>query len=545
MASDDMSAVKRPRLGYLNSAGLRTAESVTQSWSLLSAPHSSRLPVELITIILTLRFPNDHRSTTETREIYGLRLVSHAWKELIEHTPWLWTYISAYYPTTVIQDCLRLSRNHLLRVEILSGRNWLFDDGPKHLNEKLQLLRPHAERWEELNYDTQEGSSADNQLVSDFLESPAPNLQSIVAILPHTMPYPPPTLNLAGGKTNQLKHLRLGNVSLPWSSQLLTRLETFSLEIKGTVPVEEMVNIFIKNPGLKSFHLSCYKEGLGIPDLPTSDGSNTFEATANSLEEINIGFNDLGIANHILSRVYMPACRSIKLAVKPLGRMDDFLSLNVALSQFAPKIGQAMNEGGRTTFYDWPKQPLKWSVSSQQEVFQLSIEFSYLSLEDVIWCIRDLASASASELELEVYLGPTSQRDADELGRWYGITKLHISSPFKFDCDRNDDAVLFPDYLGHTRTDLEPELSWSFPDLQELDISELECSYLRVFDMLNQRYLSDSDTQRMKDLRIHINTPSKLGIVVRDSLKWEDSLIVPAIESHRGVKSLEYASPEI
>ncbi|KAG8915061.1 hypothetical protein FRC00_008271 [Tulasnella sp. 408] len=359
------------------------------------------------------------------------------------------------------------------------------------------------------------------------------------------MPYPPPTLNLAGGQTNQIKHLRLENVLLPWSSQLLTRLETFSLEINGTVPVEEMVNIFIQNPGLKSFHLSCHTEGLNIPALPTPAGSNTFQATANSLEEINIGFNDLVIANHILSRVYMPACRSIKLAVKPLRTMDDILSLDMALSQFTPKIGQALDEDGRTTFYNWPEQPFKWSLSSQQEAFQLSIEFSYLSLEDIIGCIRDLASASASELEMEVHLGPTPQCIADELGNWTEITRLHISSPYKFSYDHDDEAVVFPDYLGHTREDPGSGLFWPFHDLQELDISELECSPVEVFDMLNRRYLSSSDIQRVRDLGIYVGIPSKLDIRVRDTPKWVDSVIVPAIKSHRGVKSLEFGSPEI
>ncbi|KAG8934263.1 hypothetical protein FRC00_012328 [Tulasnella sp. 408] len=486
------------------------------------------------------------------REIYGLRLVSHTWKELIEHTPSFWTYISADYPTTVIQDCLRRSTNHFLRVEILSFGSYLFEDEPKHLDKKLQLLRPHAKRWEELDYNTQEGSSVNKQLVRDFLQSPAPNLQSIVAILQRTRSSPPPTLNLAGGKTKQIKHLKLENVSLPWSSQRLTRLETFSLEIEGTVPVEEMVNLFIKNPGLRSFHLSYRSpRGLGIPALPASASSNTFQTTANSLEEVNISFDNPGIASHILSRVYMPACTSLKIAAKPISMMDNIHSLNEALLQFAPKIGHAMNEGGKTKFYDWPEQPFKWSISPEQEIFQLSIEFSHLDLDDIIAFLRNLASTSESELDMEVYLGSTSKHIADKLGEWAEITKLHISSPFKLDydqngedCDQNDQALLFPDYLGHTRADPDPALSWPFPELQELDLSELDCSFLRVFDMLNRRYLSKSDRKRLKKLNLSINTPPKLDIRVRDTLEWDDSLIVPAIEGHRGVKSLDYGSSE-
>ncbi|KAG9033816.1 hypothetical protein FS837_002378 [Tulasnella sp. UAMH 9824] len=481
------------------------------------------------------------------RELYSLKLVSHTWKELIEHTPWFWTCISADYPTSVIQDCLRLSRNHLLRVEIYAF--CVFFDEPKHLNEKLQLLQLHAERWETLNFNTREGStsSAEDQLIRAFLESPAPNLETVVALIHRTMSSPLPRLNLAGGKTSQIKHLRLENVLLPWSSQPLTRLETFSLEIEGTVPVEEMVNIFINSPGLRFFYLSYRStEGLEIPALPTSAGSNTFQTTANSLKDVSICFDNPGIASHILSRVCMPACRSLTLAIKPVETMHDIHSLNAALSQFAPKIGQAMNEGGRTTFSSWPEQPFEWSISRQQDVFQLSIEFSWVPLEDFIECIRNLALAAASELELEVHLGPTSEWTADKLGEWTEVTKLHIASPSKFYYDRNDPAVTFPDYLGHSQEDPDSgQLFWPFPNLQEVDLSELECSPLRVFDMLNRRYLSGSDIKTMGDLGIHINVPSKLDILVRDTLKWEDSVIVPAIENHRGVKSLEYGYPEI
>ncbi|KIO28506.1 hypothetical protein M407DRAFT_181340 [Tulasnella calospora MUT 4182] len=83
MAPDDMLAGKRPRLDDLNPASLHTAASVTQNWSLLPAPES-HLPVELITAILKLRFPNYCRSTQEMAELYGIKLVSKAWKEYFD-----------------------------------------------------------------------------------------------------------------------------------------------------------------------------------------------------------------------------------------------------------------------------------------------------------------------------------------------------------------------------------------------------------------------------------------------------------------------------
>ncbi|KAG9049306.1 hypothetical protein FS837_010726 [Tulasnella sp. UAMH 9824] len=487
------------------------------------------------------------------REIYGLRRVSKPWKELIEHTPWFWTYISADYPTSIIQECLRLSRHHFLRITISSScpswDSW-FEKSPTDLIPKLQLLQPHAERWVTLDYKILERSSVDGHRIRDFLESPAPNLKKLVAILPDTMRSGPATLNLAGGKANQMKHLRLENVLLPWSSQLLTGLETFRLSVDSAVSVESIVNIFINCPGLRSFDFS-YRigEGQNIPTLPPLVDPNPSQITAaDALEEVSLCFGDPGIASRILSQVSMPVCRSLKLVAKQSRAiMNDihWQHLNEALSQFSPKIGDAISKAGRAALYIWPDSPWEWTISSEEEAFQFSLDFSLLSLDRFIECARNLASASASELEFEVYLGPTSDRWIPaELGEWSEITKLHVASAYQARYDDGDEEPMFPGYLGQVQMNPVPGLSWPFPNLQELDISDLECPLLKIFDMLNRRYLPDLDVQRMEDLQILVDVPPELDIRVQSTLEWQDSIIVPAIESHRGVKSLEYGSSE-
>ncbi|KAG8920114.1 hypothetical protein FRC01_000911 [Tulasnella sp. 417] len=536
MAPDDMLEVKRPRLERLNSADQHTAASASRIRGMRPAPES-QLPVELITIIL-----KHYLSTEGIKELYGLKLVSKAWKELIEHTPWFWTYISANYPATVIQECLRLSRNHPLRIRIFS--NW-YNGTPKNLIQKLQLLQLHADRWEELNYNTVEGSPANDQRILDFLESPALNLQTLVAGLPEHFRERLPTLNLAGGKTNKIKHLSLQNVLLPWSSQLLTGLETFRVGVEDMVLVEDIVNVFVKSPGLRSFDLSYRSRGQNIATLPSFADPIPFHVTANSLSEVTLSFDDPRIASDLLSQMSMPACRSLKLVIKtPRAFMMndiDWHALNVALSQFAPKIGQAIREAGSAVLYIWPNSPWEWSMSSQEEEFQFSFDFSNLPLYQFIECAHDLAMISASELELEVYLGPVSREIVDELGEWSEITKLHVD--FRSSDDQGCERL--SDYLGQVRMNPSPGLSWPFPNLEELDLSELECPLLKVFDMLNRRYLPDSDLQRLEDMNISISSPPELDLRVRNGLQWEDAAIVPAIESHRGVKSLEFGSLEI
>ncbi|KAG8947914.1 hypothetical protein FRC00_008857, partial [Tulasnella sp. 408] len=498
----------------------------------VTEPH---LPVELIAIILKLRFPKELRWGEDMIEIYSLRLVSRPWKELIEGTPWFWAVISAYWPTTVIQDCLRLSRNHLLWITAFSS--WA-DGDTEDVTNKLQLFQPHAARWETLDYHTDRLSASAAQRVWDILESPAPNLQTLYASLPKPRLSPAPTLNLAGGEAIRLKDLRLDNILVPWSSQLFTGLETFSLKIEGTVPMTEIVTIFIKNPGLRSFSLSFRSRGPDIPTLPASTASNPSHVTANVLEEVDLCVEDPRVASYILSQVFMPACRSLRLVVESMTRMNDLQPLNVALSQFFEKIEHAISQCGRTTFYVWPDIPHEWTIRAPQASFQLSLELSGSPLERIIECIRNITLASGSQLELEVYLNTMSRWIAAELGGWNEITKLHVTSTSKSYDDQEEEMVIFPDYLGQTRVESGSGLSWPFPKLQELDLSQLESPLLRLFDMLNRRYLPSSDVQSMEELDIPVNIPPRLDIRVGGMREWEDGVILPALENHRGVKSL-------
>ncbi|KAG8920028.1 hypothetical protein FRC01_000970 [Tulasnella sp. 417] len=533
--------LRRARREHLNSAEPRAAAARNR---VTHPTPGSQLPAELTTIILKLRFPNNYRSTEEMKELYALKLVSKAWKQLIEHTPWLWTYISADYPITVIQECLRLSRNHPLRIRVSSSR---FHGVPKNVIQKLQLLQLHSGRWEELDYNTLEELSADGQPILEFLESPASNLHRLVASLPDNLLENPPTLNLAGGKVNQIKHLSLQNVFIPWSSELLTGLETFRLKVEGIVPVEGIVNVFVKSPGLQFFDLS-YQGGGGqnIATLSPFANPTPFHVVANSLKKVNLCFDNPHIASAILSQVSMPACKTLNLAARVSRAMMHDIQwqpLSLALSQFALKIGPAMTEAGSTELFILSNSSADWVMSSQEEEFRFSFRFSGLPLYCFIECARDLAMTLESELELEVWTDKTSRSIVQELGEWSEITKLHAASTFQSPYENEGETL--PDYLGQVQMNPSPGLSWPFPNLQELDLSELECPLLKIFDMLNRRYLPDSDLQTMEDLDISINSPPKLDLRVRDTLEWEDDTIVPAIEIHRGVRSLEYGRPEI
>ncbi|KAG8911815.1 hypothetical protein FRC00_005773 [Tulasnella sp. 408] len=390
---------------------------------------------------------------------------------------------------------------------------------------KLQLLQTHAERWEILDYNINWFPNSDAH--RPILEAHAPNLRRISASLPTHWSLPLQTLNLAGGNANHLKHLTLENVLLPWSSRLLIGLETFSLRIEGTVPVEEIVAIFINSPRLRSFDLFYRDTGdQHIPILPTSATSNS--VTADSLEELKLCFDNPRIAkSHLILGVHASLYHFQFGGL--IGRHDG--------------LGRVMSHGRRTKLSIMPKGPSKWSSPEEEEEFQFSLEFPVHSLEGFVECARNLASNSASTLELAVtvHLGRSliPRWIGEMLGDWSEITRLHVWS-VDDEWDEEDEVALFPDYLGEPKIHVLHGLCWPFPNLRELDLSDLEWPLLKVFDLLNWRYLSSSDVESLNKIHLPVSSPTRLDLRVHNYFVGDDNQINKALKDHRGVESLHY-----
>ncbi|KAG8975476.1 hypothetical protein FRC05_005545 [Tulasnella sp. 425] len=494
---------------------------------------NDRLPVELLTFILNLRFPDTDilfQSRKRMAELYGLRLVSELWKELIENTPTLWTHVSGDSPMTVIQDCLRWSKNRPLQIEVYSSQF----KSSEALIEYLQLLQPHSYRWKTLRYAVRQRSRLrlDESIAKNFLESPAPMLQSIYVELDKFSPAP--TVNLAGGQAKTLKRLRLQDISLPWSSNLLHGLETFSLQIKGTVPAEDIINLFAKSPGLRRFELSCQgTDGQNNQTAPTG-GLNT---AAYSLEEAVVRTRPY-IASQILSHVSMPNCRSLVLSTH-FTALDDIHTLDDALVQFMPRIGEALDLGGRTTL-TWSESPefrYEWRSPSKYDAFHFSLEFSGIWIRIIMGWIRGLVAASGSQLELEVSLTTSDLEIGQAMGGLDEITKLEIVSNSGSQWDETEEAAPLLDFLGNARVDADG-LSWAFSNLQELDLRPSGYGPIKVFNMFNKRFLHDAHIKALEELGLSIDPPPKLNVWVEYPNADAEVMMMTALENHWGTKSL-------
>ncbi|KAG9049303.1 hypothetical protein FS837_010723 [Tulasnella sp. UAMH 9824] len=494
-----------------------------------------RLPVEILACILNFLFPepgDSHagRSKSEMAELYRLRMVSKSWKDLIEGMPALWTYVSTAYPTAVVRDCLRWSKNHFLRIRIFH----VFITSAEALIECLRLLQPHSHRWITLCYSTTGGPDVDEAQSRIFLESPAPMLQSIyVNLSAFTSGV---EVNLAGGRAQGVKHLTLHDGLLPWSSSLIHGLEELSLMVEETVPVEEILDIFVKSPALRYFELSC--EGAEGQNNPTALATRSLDTVAASLKQVVIHITHPHITTRILSEISMPSCESVELSMDLTALGGDLQTLDQAMAQFMPRIRETLSSGGRTTLLVSSESDFEWCSPLKHKGFQFSFGISGTDLERLIEWIRNVSAVLEAPLELEISLTTPHRQTLETLSEWGEVTKLEIPWMEDPSEDEMDEMVSIPNFLGDVRVNPIDGLSWNFPNLRELDVYNAGYHPLEIFGMLNKRYLPDTYVRAMEGLGISIQTPPKIALRVQGSIAGGNATIMMALEKHWGVTSL-------
>ncbi|KAG8924223.1 hypothetical protein FRC01_011782 [Tulasnella sp. 417] len=490
-----------------------------------------RLPVEILACILNFRFPEAGdipRYQSDVAEIYRLRMVSKSWKELVEDTPTLWTHISTAYRTVVVQDCLRWSKNHLLRIRVFPA----FVASAEALIERLQLLQPHSHRWKTLYY-SQAGPDVEIIHIRNFLESPAPMLQSVhvnLGAFPLGV-----EVNLAGGKAEGLKHLTLQEGLLPWSSNLLHGLETLTISLRGTVPAGEILNIFATNPALRYFELLC--EGAEGQDNPTTIATQSLDTVATSLKDVIIHVTHPHIITRILSQVSFPTCNAVEFSADFTTLDGNLHTLDEALVQFMTRIRETLCLGGRTTLLVSSDSEFEWSSPLKYEGFEFSFGFSGTDLGQLIEWIRHLSATLEAPLDLEISLTTPDRYALEDLGEWSEVTKLRI--PWMADPDAVDEALSVQDFLGDVVVDPIGGLSWNLPNLRELDVYSAEYNLSSILGMLNKRYLPDAYVKEMEGVGVPIHIPSQIDLRVKGTTEAKDVMIMEALRRHWGVKSVD------
>lgn len=158
--------------------------------------------------------------------------ISREWRALALHSPWLWTdiHITLYRKVDFWSLYLTRSAPSDLYIHLVLGPLRSPQDTPK-VTGPLRLLIPHAARWGRLTIST-DREAVLRHIARTLRDVSAPNLTSLELL--HTdKPHwgEPRPLQLLGGATPRLAHLRLRNVTWDWRASWPHGLHALELDI--------------------------------------------------------------------------------------------------------------------------------------------------------------------------------------------------------------------------------------------------------------------------------------------------------------------------
>ncbi|KAG9041530.1 hypothetical protein FS837_012140, partial [Tulasnella sp. UAMH 9824] len=315
-----------------DSSGADTSEPIC---TLLKA----QLPVELVPCILMDCFPDEpriYRPLEDVMNIYKVRLVSRWWKELIEETPWFWFHISIAYPTQVIQDSLRRSKDHYLRVHAcqITGAT------TEACESFLRLVQTQSHRWLSLVLEMWE--LLPEELVVSILRSPAPGLQYLTAVFPPGQFTHHPVVDLMSGTAQHLKGLQLCGVPIVWDFGCFKGLEDLTYVDIQEISSTDVVELLTRTSPLRLLVLGSEPEEMQDNASPVGPRASAPSlAIAPSPTALHLNFLSIPRSNHILTSFLMPELTSLHLDIMPR-LFSDLLEIEEALAQFLPKIRRTL-----------------------------------------------------------------------------------------------------------------------------------------------------------------------------------------------------------
>ncbi|KIO30668.1 hypothetical protein M407DRAFT_222843 [Tulasnella calospora MUT 4182] len=491
----------------------------------------SQLPVELALGILKYCFPDrpsPSRSLEDMMNIYTVRLVSRSWKELIEETPWFWFHLSIIYPAQVIQDSLRRSKDHPLRIHVSQAPG----ETTEVYEDFLRLVQTQSHRWLSLEL-VMIDDLLPEELAMSILSSPAPGLQSLTAVFPAGQFTQNPVVDLMSGTAHQLKGLHLCGVPIACDSESFRGLEDLRHADSQGLSAPEAVELLTRNSSLRFLVLSGDPAEMQNNAGPISPrGSIRSVATAPSLKLLHLKCLPIHTLTHILTSVLMPTCWSLHLDIVPES-FSDFMEIKEALAQFLPKIRQTLRSCDETTIivdcnglYQWMAQ----SSSSSKEVFDFSFAVCGPPMGDFLEWIGRISQGCRQVFRVEM--------KAMDLGAWHilGCCEEVIELVPMFE-DRQGELPTFIESLSDVVRGSDGQLTWCFPGLRKLRLEFAEGDLLDIFSMLNKRYVPVPipGDPLVGTPSTTLDIPPKLQIWMGEAT---NSAIIRALRRHWAVESL-------
>ncbi|TFK63448.1 hypothetical protein BDN72DRAFT_847614 [Pluteus cervinus] len=282
-----------------------------------------RLPPEVLTRIFsfTREFPKPHiyHGTAPFTPWLIVTRVSQHWRNVSFGSPGLWSYISSAFHKRVGQECLRLSKEAPLAIDL------------RYIaaHEVDQLVNPSLFRIRELKLGLT--SNAWNGFSPNLVSTPAPLLEHLSIFITDTSsPVMIPDMIFAGS-TPRLRHLVLSGCSFDISSPLLTDLTVLELrKPPQKISTVDILTTLQTLPCLTSLVLANVLQ-TGVP--PVSSDLDIVSLSA--LESLSIVGQSFVQDLDTLSHLSFPATTTLQLHSdagtregQAITALSDFLSVH-------------------------------------------------------------------------------------------------------------------------------------------------------------------------------------------------------------------------
>ncbi|KAG9026331.1 hypothetical protein FRB95_008998 [Tulasnella sp. JGI-2019a] len=223
--------------------------------------------VEIFVLALRANIQDYHRT------LHTLSCVCSSWRNIVQDSPRLWSFIFNRQSWRTIKTALFNSRDYPLDItcytsdgEIQSLDSGSSSDEPdtgrqelsgseRRENRFLQEMFHHLPRWRYVWL----GSSSVEKCAPLMVVNPAPLLERFGLALSHGAFSRTPPINLFGGeRPPRLKELELRRVAIPWDSNVLSNLTSLSLHgiLQGGPTVPQVLEILRRCPMLQRFEMN-------------------------------------------------------------------------------------------------------------------------------------------------------------------------------------------------------------------------------------------------------------------------------------------------
>ncbi|KAG8910957.1 hypothetical protein FRC01_006024 [Tulasnella sp. 417] len=466
------------------------------------------LPFELLEAIFKLALPsldigywNREGCHSYMAALYTLRLVSTAWKDMVDRMPFLWAVISSTFPGDVNRTSLIRSGSSSLVIYFPEIDRQTDSD----FREFLPIIKPHLQRCSFLAL----------WLNSDFFvdEVPWPSLQRLATLKIFVDGWLADNITLVKNieiPDEILENIRDidlgGEIPVDWARTLgpLRNLRALTLDGVSDNPVdqEQIFSVLLASPGIETLVISR----IEIQDPPSNLPPSTEPISLPELRSVTLKTGGL-FTNNLLRRIQPPPDMA-KLEINPINVPPRFATSfwEETMAPWVPQVQQLYNNCSERAV---DLSPLTGCFLQAYPEYSLSIKFKGLSMTAALrWIHGSISAVDEGPGGLRIQAEHRAFEGNEILAiiqTIQGLTEIMVEPAY--DLSRPQAGALL-NVLGEPTADSigTPNPRPTFPALQKLILHDWIWKLDDLMDMIQRRYSTRSTGgQQVPDLMLDIS----------------------------------------